>query len=412
MGKLACWGVGTQGGRLTYFTFNPKLRFLGFAGLGRHGGALLLEEKDELGVALRKLVVKYSLGELSNDIYRNSDDDLRNEHGWLSMLRGSEHIVKLVDLADTSIALPGVSNGEDDEVDTFAGSFMGLLMGAAGVSPPPVAAPAPPPAPTGPQRPRRKCPTFALEYLEGGTLRNFQERAANAGTWIPNRLLWKIWLCMVRQCVAMAYPPNIPDDSYHGQEHRERIIPDEQIYGLTQNSGHLDNFLFGSQSSQLDIEHGAVPILKLIDFGRGRVEDPDPELAEPYEYGSKANLWSAAYAMSDVCCLFGEEDEVLQTDPPELYFFQVNGRYHSVLSDAPKALTEHVYIDLVLRDMLVRCMANDMDEIPALHLVLQATEESVAARGPYDNLALANSMQVEETDAYIRQFVQNFIFNP
>lgn len=44
-----------------YFTPNPKYTFEGFAGLGHHGGALILSEKGSNGMEDRKVVIKYSL---------------------------------------------------------------------------------------------------------------------------------------------------------------------------------------------------------------------------------------------------------------------------------------------------------------------------------------------------------------
>ncbi|OTB12188.1 hypothetical protein K445DRAFT_305999 [Daldinia sp. EC12] len=51
-----------------------------------------------------------------------------------------------------------------------------------------------------------------LEYLEGGDLRMLISKiASTAGpegiARIPNRVLWALWLCLVRACVGMKYPP-------------------------------------------------------------------------------------------------------------------------------------------------------------------------------------------------------------
>ncbi|KAI0185731.1 hypothetical protein EV127DRAFT_194547 [Xylaria flabelliformis] len=188
-----------------YFTRRPGVEFAGFAGIGRHGGAFILEEKNAAGQLLRKLVIKYSLGELATDEESNADDDLRNEYEWLEMLRGAEHIVRLVPFADCSLDLPGISNGEDTFEDSVA------------------------------QNPTvRRCPTFALEHIPNGTLFKFTERLQHEEQLIPNRMMWRIWLCMVRQCVAMAFPPQQTAANYRPE--RERIIPNRRFYTLTQNS--------------------------------------------------------------------------------------------------------------------------------------------------------------------------------
>ncbi|KAI8964237.1 kinase-like domain-containing protein [Daldinia sp. FL1419] len=61
---------------------------------------------------------------------------------------------------------------------------------------------------------RRRRDYLLLEYLEGGDLRGLIKRLTQAApgrgtgvTKIPNRILWMIWLCLVRACVGMKYPP-------------------------------------------------------------------------------------------------------------------------------------------------------------------------------------------------------------
>ncbi|KAI1645119.1 kinase-like domain-containing protein [Daldinia loculata] len=55
-----------------------------------------------------------------------------------------------------------------------------------------------------------------LEYIEGGDLRMLINRISEATpgpggpggvTPIPNRILWALWLCLVRACVGLKYPP-------------------------------------------------------------------------------------------------------------------------------------------------------------------------------------------------------------
>ncbi|KAI3325931.1 hypothetical protein HD806DRAFT_488679 [Xylariaceae sp. AK1471] len=398
-----------------YFTQNPRLEFVGFAGLGRHGGALLLEEKGESKTDQgRKLVVKYSLGGLSNDKQRDSDDDLRNEYRWLKMLRGAEHIVKLVDLADCSLQLPGISDGEEtyeesvrrtssrDQKQTAQGAT--TADGKAITQEPPTV---------------RKCPTFALEYLPGGTLFKFYQRIGDEGEWVPNRLLWRIWLCMVRQVVAMAFPPNIPENLYNGQEERERIVPDKEFFTLTQNSAHLDNFLFGEVNPGKDADHNpGAPTVKLIDFGRGTLEglkDWEREgLTNPYEGACRLNTVYAAMAFMRICCPFDDDDqlEMLPEGKGVWYHYMKNGTAQKVLTEAPWAMRSHEMMDRQLRDIIVRCFAADFSDIPSLREILDDTEAAVASRGPNDDPNLADLMEVEETDDYLVKFVQKFIYEP
>ncbi|KAI0508450.1 hypothetical protein F5B22DRAFT_649943 [Xylaria bambusicola] len=94
------------------FTYKPRIQLQGFAGLGRHGGTIILREEASAEHEARLVVVKYSYGSLSPDQQSNADNDLRNEYYWLQRLRGAEHILQLMPMADCSINLPGTSNGE------------------------------------------------------------------------------------------------------------------------------------------------------------------------------------------------------------------------------------------------------------------------------------------------------------
>ncbi|KAI0881488.1 uncharacterized protein GGS22DRAFT_196436 [Annulohypoxylon maeteangense] len=113
------------------------------------------------------------------------------------------------------------------------------------------------------------APYFIAEYLPHGTLVRFQERAIKAKLPLPNRILWSIFLCLVRGCIAMAYPPKGPDTQL---EHTR----DEEPSRLTHNDMHGANFVFGmvektrllSRNGTVYLhEHAFLPPLKLIDFG-------------------------------------------------------------------------------------------------------------------------------------------------
>ncbi|KAI0843809.1 kinase-like domain-containing protein [Daldinia vernicosa] len=69
-----------------------------------------------------------------------------------------------------------------------------------------------------------------LEYIEGGDLRMLINRLSDATTGpggpggvtpIPNRILWALWLCLIRACVGMKYPPR--------KFHPERFVREDLI---------------------------------------------------------------------------------------------------------------------------------------------------------------------------------------
>ncbi|KAI0485444.1 hypothetical protein F4859DRAFT_511643 [Xylaria cf. heliscus] len=399
-----------------YFTQNPKYHFLDFAGLGRHGGALVLAElsdREPPGVE-RMLVIKYSYGALvvDNDANADGDADLRNEYYWLRRLRGAEHIVQLVEMEDCDINLPGISDGQssyDDSVRNLRDTEAAAAAAAGGDG-----GGAPLPLP-------RRCPTFALEYLIWGTLRTFHKRIVDGGvTWLPSRLLWQLWLCMVRQCVAMAFPPDVPEDDYvEGLTIRE-IIKDQPFFQLTQNSPHFANFVFSSAVAIPGNEHEPrLPVMKLIDFGRGR-EEPYSRAerklpSAPAEFASRANLFMAAASFMEMCCLYagpGADFDMMTTEV-QYFYTHTDGTVKRAQTQAPFVLRNNNLIDPQLRHLLVRILAYSSDGILSLPEVLAETE-AASNKGPDDpSLITPAGMAagVSETDETIKDIMQRYMYN-
>ncbi|KAH9906358.1 hypothetical protein F4778DRAFT_725551 [Xylariomycetidae sp. FL2044] len=113
-----------------------------------------------------------------------------------------------------------------------------------------------------------------MEFLENGSVRNLIYRAREEGIkYLPNQILWRIFLCLIRACVALAYPPGQPD----GLD-PQPIIEEPQA-GQASTLIHADlheaNVMFGPWTlpqaplpPELEMtEHDIVPILKMIDFG-------------------------------------------------------------------------------------------------------------------------------------------------
>ncbi|KAI3334166.1 hypothetical protein F4824DRAFT_512449 [Ustulina deusta] len=393
-----------------YFTRNPGIEFVGFAGVGRHGGALILEEKDDGGELLRKLVVKYSLGDLTGDPDSNADEDLRNEYHWLEKLRGAEHIIRLVYFADCSLMIPGTSNGEktyEASVAKAAERDEALRSQVEGDGD----------GTKGEFSRARKCPTFALEYLPNGPLSETILKLEATKKLIPNRILWRIWLCFVRQCVAMAFPPMIPmSEEGDGRSIREQIISDQPFCTLTQNSAHLENWLWGAEPPRNipDEDHDpGIPVVKLIDFGRGRLEDlkeyVDDEMDDLQECGSRRNLWHAALAMMEMCLPLMEPSELALCDS-YLYPYSKGGQTFEVGTFAPMVLRFATTMDLELRDILVRCLADLPGHVPPLREVLEEAEAAVANRGLDENPELV-ALNIHEDDRYLRRWVQSYLYD-
>ncbi|KAM0816892.1 hypothetical protein AB5N19_02694 [Seiridium cardinale] len=134
--------------------------------------------------------------------------------------------------------------------------------------------PDPPPPAVQPQAQRiyLQGPTLVLELLANGSLEEFVWKANNymgqdtiLVRQLPNRLLWRFFLCFVRMMIAMAYPRN----RVAGQAPSIEQLPadhSQQPGRFTHRDIHVGNIMMGD-FDPLEPEHSITPILKLIDFG-------------------------------------------------------------------------------------------------------------------------------------------------
>ncbi|KAI0201977.1 hypothetical protein F4808DRAFT_459362 [Astrocystis sublimbata] len=162
-----------------------------------------------------------------------------------------------------------------------------------------------------------------------------------------------------------------------------------------------------------------VPPVKLIDFGRGQeinphtVEARSHRLRNRWDIGTKVNLLNAAHAMGLIACpMITEDDFDEEFGGPANYQYRVGNEQHTVVTKAFLYLRESGEMDLDLRTALVRCHAVDFKQVPSLQELLDQAEDKVANRGPDDNIPLAEHMNVQEDDEYIRRFLDEFIYNP
>ncbi|KAI2467378.1 kinase-like protein [Annulohypoxylon bovei var. microspora] len=146
-----------------------------------------------------------------------------------------------------------------------------------------------------------------MEYVEGGSLDNLIRRLQEPDEGgemvkIPNKVLWSLWLCMVRACVALKYPPRkfhpgrVVESRPDGQTDLIEMVPPENKRWRHKNWVHFDidpsNIFIGnveappdpesdpkgekrkrtdeSQPDREGGEHSFIPRLKLADFGLAR----------------------------------------------------------------------------------------------------------------------------------------------
>ncbi|KAI1257366.1 hypothetical protein MGN70_000406 [Eutypa lata] len=191
------------------FDDNPRFEFEGLLASTHNGTTMRFKEVGEGG---RRFVAKAGTS--------GTEDAVNNEISYLNILQYAMHVVKPLAIDPNPLVNLGV-------------------------------------------------PYYITEYLQNGTLKLFVQRTRQAGERLPNRLLWRLFLCMVRAGVEIAWPPNNPVQL--GQ------IGTGPPSKLAHNDFHNENLMFGSLDNNTP-EHALVPILQLIGFGKSGDMDVSPAL--------------------------------------------------------------------------------------------------------------------------------------
>ncbi|KAI0151688.1 kinase-like domain-containing protein [Xylariaceae sp. FL1272] len=207
---------------------------------------------------------------------------------------------------------------------------------------------------------------------------------------IPNRVLWRILLCLVRASIGMAFPPE--GDELSGVDvYREQLKdhPPRQICHFDIDTSNV--FVNELRPAADSDEHDKFPICKLADYGCMREWDDDwtdaqkarratwgkrtfkaPEQMEAYRiqapgaFGPHTNIWGIGIVMWTL--IYRDED----FDNTPTGFRTVN------LRDGGQVVT-HGYellrnpddeierVDYSLREIVARCLANDDRQRPTLN---------------------------------------------
>ncbi|KAI0141218.1 hypothetical protein GGR57DRAFT_509278 [Xylariaceae sp. FL1272] len=254
-----------------------------------------------------------------------------------------------------------------------------------------------------------------MEFLENGTLYRFIRRANRdpvTGDMLPNRLLWKIFLCLVRICCAQLYPPKRPPGN------PPKLVPETYRTarlirgGIDHGDTHLRNVMFGDMTAG-DDEHSLVPILKLIDMGFAELIEPNDN--EHHRIKEKEFVFTAAEFMYDLIVM----DPAAHASMPRPEDIGVHAyEYIAVRPGGPEIETcawgivgDGVLPDLddELRRTVCACLATDPDHRPNLRELIRVVRGGATNKTAqyYQNLGNAN-----ETDAIVAHILQTLIFNP
>ncbi|TRX94052.1 hypothetical protein FHL15_005130 [Xylaria flabelliformis] len=298
-------------------------------GNGAFGLAVLLRQKGENGPHRHRMAVKFALG--------SAADELRSEISWLK--------------PDQE-----VSSGFIDQT-----AFRSL----AGI----------------------QGPVLALEYIENGDLLSLFRRMFKDDVHLPNRMLWSLYLCMIRACIGMAYPIGRPIGSPSILE----TIPIDGTppQGITHNDVAPRNIMLGI-GDRLD-EHHLGNVFKLIDFGKARTL-PDPDM------GPQKNL----RAISVLIAFFINMADINQREVVAYKGFGTRaGQLLPQFWGDP-----YPWLDPDLAGLIAECLYIDQENCPTLEEALERASDAVL-----NKTAASFSEPEEETDYAINQFVQTYILN-
>ncbi|KAK8061464.1 kinase-like domain-containing protein [Apiospora phragmitis] len=229
---------------------NESFEYERTLGYGGFGIAAKYSQKNTAGQHMRHVVVKAPVKADHAGTHRS----LQREHAWYEFMRGMEHVPYLVDPLPLYRLPTPDSDQPAERLDDykFPGSDESFLL---------------------------------TEFLEHGELCNLIERLNEAAlaqpgndmypklTFIPNRLLWRLFLCLVRQCLAMGFPyaaaawrtytkqedPEVTeeelDDMLVKEPYSEEFVYDEEIANVVHFNVDIYNVFLGQSNNPEDKEH-------------------------------------------------------------------------------------------------------------------------------------------------------------
>ncbi|KAI1344468.1 hypothetical protein F5Y15DRAFT_424613 [Xylariaceae sp. FL0016] len=228
-------------------------------------------------------------------------------------------------------------------------------------------------------------PVLIMEYLNNHTFSYIISRAVEMNAHLPNRILWSFFLCLVRACVALAYPPGVRE----GQPAALETIPDDgqEPAGLIHNDLNLGNIIVGDVSPEIP-EHSLVPVVKLIDFGA----------AYQHGRGSSRNLFDISVAMLYLIA------RGMPSPLPQAEYDGAKTEAGEIVPDGGGA--NYPTLDHDLRDLLARCLSVDSKRRPDLRTMLEETQRGAAktadAYAPHQKL---------ETEDVIRATLERLVLS-
>ncbi|ETS78166.1 hypothetical protein PFICI_10228 [Pestalotiopsis fici W106-1] len=261
-----------------------------------------------------------------------------------------------------------------------------------------------------PLRPHRNEISFYMECLPNGQLYDFLERVIDSDdiSHLPNRVLWRMFLCLIRACIGMQWPPEDPGD---GSAVKERVRASAHEAKITHGDMHNGNIMIDDFTLDED-EHDLFPALKLIDFGMA-TEDPSDLNVED------ENVWDIGLIMMTAITLEHGWIHTYRFNPTVKTKLTPGGpEYDTVATgllpdedDITKA-DPVPWLDNDLRALVCACLAKSDHHRPKVVTLATAASKAVET---YDAMHYMNQGSRDfmlEGDSAIKAIVREFLHAP
>ncbi|KAI1659715.1 kinase-like domain-containing protein [Daldinia decipiens] len=248
---------------------------------------------------------------------------------------------------------------------------------------------------------RARGRTVMMEWAPNGTLGNFIRRLARSRDHQSNRMLHMLFMCLVRMCIAMAYPPR---QGRRARPRREAFpgsrAAQERKTQLIHYDMHTNNILFGDVERPGDNDHYVLPPLKLIDFEDAEVLSGQHR----HNQAVQSNILSIGMIMR--CIITGSTNMNAHAVPVRT---NVSGLDVTITSFANFPSNLYPDIDDALKSLVVQCCAVNPQERPSLEHLYERAHSHLHNR-QYDFYRDTPSAPYERTP-WIRRLVQEYILD-
>ncbi|KAI0443891.1 kinase-like protein [Xylaria telfairii] len=344
-----------------------------FLGNGAYGVTVLLREKAYLVARQKRIALKLSMRG------RAAASLLKREIELLKQLRGAKHIVRMLASCENVRELRKSQLRKQKISLTRVFARFGPLVRI------------PPITVFDALDTVLDVPAAALEYLDKGDLLSFKTFIEKNEISIPNRVLWSLFLCLIRACIGMAYPLERPEGT---RDVLETIPNDDTTPSTLVHNDMAPRNVMITSGDGLD-EHHVGNMFKLIDFGAATEYWPPR--------GSPDNLYDCSRLIVQ---FLGRPVPAIEPRENQDVWKGEYTRQGQILPSEEGALNDpYPRVDIDLRDLIARCAYANMNKRPTLQQALDAALAGVAKK------AEEFPDPAQETDDQIRQFWQTVIFD-